>query len=191
MRITALITGLVLLAVSPANAVFIGFDSEPNDTTGTADPLISDDGDFNTPTCTLSADVGFGTLAAGNVDFYSVFIPAGCILTATTTPLSPFGSVPDTLLAMFNPALIPGSTNDDAGNHVNGTGSNRGSTIRFLSLVSQTYQVGVTGFLDSDFNGTGHTQNGDYLLTVSITPEPATIGLLVGGLLIGLRRRVR
>jgi hypothetical protein len=187
MRITALIAGLILLAVTPANAAFIGFDVGANNTTATANPLISDDADFNNPVCALSADVGIGSLAVGDVDFYSVLVPAGCVLTATTTPLSPFGSVPDTLLGVFNPALL--AFNDDAGTNVNGVGANRGSTIRLLSTVTQVYQLGVTGFLDPNFDGVGHTQAGQYLLTVSVFPEPGTIGLLLGGLLLVARRR--
>ncbi|RIK68793.1 MAG: hypothetical protein DCC65_01285 [Planctomycetota bacterium] len=188
MRITALVSAIVLMAASSAQAVFVGFDVGANNTPAGANALISDDGDFNNPTCSLSADVGLGSLAAGDVDFYSVFVPEGCIVTAITTPLTPFGNVPDTLLGAFDPGLALLAGSDDAGSDGNSAGPVRGSAVRFLSLVTGTYYLGVSGFPDFGFTG-DHSEGGDYLLTVSITPEPSTLGLLAIGALALIRRR--
>ena len=181
------------MTATSANAVFVCFDTVPNNTQATAQPLVSNTADWNSASCRLSADVGMGSLAApaggvGDVDYFSLVLPAGCIVTAITTPLSPFSSAPDTLLGGLDAALAPYGTNDDAGTDSNGAGTRRGSAIRFLTTAAGTHYMRVTGFNDTGFAGQ-HSQAGDYLLTISVTPEPATLGLLLGGLVFFARRR--
>lgn len=193
MRITALVTALVLLAASSANAVFVGFDTAGNGTQATADPLVSNTLDWDGSSCALSADVGMGSLAAGDVDFYSITIPNGCILTAITTPLEVYPSVPDTLLGMWD-SLGFVNGDDDAGadgDTASGpVGPTRGSAVRYLnnSGGAETHYLAVTGYPDFSFDGS-HSDAGAYLLTISVVPEPATIGLLAIGALAMIRRR--
>lgn len=193
MRITALITGIVLMAATSANAVFVGFDSAGNSSQGTADLLVSNTPDWNAGSCALSADVGLGSLAAGDVDFYKLTIPNGCLLTAITTPITGYPSSPDTLLGVWD-SLGLANGNDDAGDDADWqsgvVGPTRGSAIRYLnnSGAAQMVWLSVSGFPDFNFNG-AHAEAGNYLLTISVTPEPATLGLLVGGLVFFARRR--
>lgn len=188
MRITALITALVLLVVAPANAIFVGFDTGANNTIAGANPLVSSNADWNAGNCNVSADVGLGSLAAGDVDVFSVVLPAGCVLTAITTPLSPFGTTPDTLLRITKAAGVTLVANDDAGSDGNSAGPVRGSAVRYLADESVTYYIWVSGFPDFGWTGS-HVEAGNYALTVSVVPEPATLALLAGGALCLLRRR--
>jgi hypothetical protein len=179
MRIKVTAAIAVLAFASSAFAVFN--ESEPNDTILTADPIAL--------TCSpASADIGFGALVPADHDIYSVFVPSGCILTAITTP---YGSLPgnfsspDTLLAVLNPGGALIIENDDAGTDGvggGGVGPVRGSAVRYLNTgPDDTYYLRVRGFLEN--------QTGPYALTVSLFPEPATIGLLLGGLAFAARRR--
>lgn len=193
MRITALITGIVLMAATSANAVFVGFDTGGNQTLATADVLVSNTADWNDGSCALSADVGMASLSAGDVDFYKLTIPAGCILTAITTPLDVFPSSPDTIMGVWD-SLGLANDNDDAGDDAawstGPAGPTRGSAVRYAndSGAAQMVWLSVTGFADFGYTG-NHTESGAYLLTVSLTPEPATLGLLLGGLVFFARRR--
>lgn len=200
MRITALITGIVLMAATSANAVFVGFDSAGNNTLGTADVLVSNTADWNSGSCALSADVGMASLSAGDVDFYKLTIPSGCILTAITTPLDIFPSSPDTVMGVWD-SIGLANDNDDAGGDAawstGPAGPTRGSAVRYAndSGVAQMVWLSVSGYADFDFDGNDdfsggpHPESGAYLLTVSLTPEPATLGLLLGGLVFFARRR--
>lgn len=193
MRITALITAVVLMAATSANAVFVGFDGAGNNTQATAQVLVSNTADWNDAGCALSADVGIGSLAAGgDVDFYKLMIPNGCVLTAITTPLSGFPSSPDTLLGVWDGAGFVNGSDDAGGDGDSGgpVGPTRGSAIRYNnnSGVAQMVWLSVSGFPDFGWTG-AHGEVGDYLLTVSLTPEPATLGLLLGGLVFFARRR--
>lgn len=192
MRTTALVTAIVLAATTSANAVFVGFDTVANNTLATAQPLVSSTADWNAGSCALSADVGIGSLAAGDVDFFSLTIPNGCILTAITTPLEVFPAVPDTILGVWD-SLGFVDDNDDAGSDSDfggPTGPTRGSAVRYNnnSGVAQTISLAVSGFPDFGYTG-AHQEGGAYLLTISLVPEPATLGLLLGGLLVFARRR--
>lgn len=182
MRIKTLSAVAILAIASNAFAVFN--ESEPNDTTGTADPIALT---CNPP----SADIGFGELTAAGApgqDIYSVFIPSGCILTAITTPYSVNFSVPDTLLAVLDPGGALIIENDDAGTDGvggGGVGPVRGSAVRYQNTgPGATYFLRVRGFVGGPQPGVGN-----YALTVSMFPEPATIGLLLGGLALAARRR--
>lgn len=139
------------------------------------------------------ADVGVAQLGTNGTDrdWFKVRLFAGEDFTAITTPRNDntFNS-PDTMLALISTAgnsVL--ASNDDA----NGFGS----AVRFRITQTGDYYVAVTGFGAGDptqigtWTGTGsHGQVGDYALTLSTVPEPATIGALALGLAaIGARRR--
>jgi Bacterial pre-peptidase C-terminal domain len=160
----------------------------------------------------LGASIAVSALAAGggDVDFYSLTLSAGTVLTAMTAPVELLATgfhTPDTRLALFDGAGTLLLANDDAGSdpgeepHLTnpaftGLGSDNpptgavedvwGSGIRAQITTSGTYYLGVTAFSDADFNGSDdlvggdHTQEGKYALLVSI-PEPGTASLLAIG----------
>ena len=198
-RKTWLAAALAVAGLAPvANAALI-FDTEPNNTLATASAIVRVPG-------VQFADVGVATLGGpgGDVDVFSIPLAAGEIITIITTPMTiPDFDIPDTELAFASPAGIILDQNDDAGgeNPVGDLG--RGSAIRFQAPTTGTYFIGVTGFDDifsdsaalgqpfaSELNG-AHTQSGQYALTVSVVliPEPASLGVLAGLGVLGLRRR--
>ena len=204
MRSVKILAVLVLFAsAGVAQAEWIPFDVAPNNVLpGPA--LVSDIGQVNArfPTCGVASDVGLGSLAAGgaDVDFYSVSLPAGCIVTAITTPFSTPFSNPDTTLGAFAPGGgLPIIVNDDDSttNVPLPNQPNRGSAIRFITSVGGLYSFVVSGFsdglgadvFDGLVGGVGHGEVGNYALTISVFPEPGTIALLASGLLLIARRR--
>lgn len=165
------------LACVSALSQAVMFESEPNDTLATADMILrGGPGPMS--------EVALATLAAGpgDVDFYAIRLEAGETLTAITTPLgnATFTS-PDTFMALFDSS---GELrfNDDGGNGF-------GSAFRHTVTATGTYWIGVTGFGDRDFTGGDHLEAGDYTLTVSVVPEPATMTALALGAAALLRRR--
>lgn len=185
MRKNVLAAGLVLALAAVSQAAFTGFDTPTNQTPATADNLTNN-GTLRTLPCLLSGDSGIGTLAAGDVDFYRVDLTAGCFVNIETTAMTVFPSTPDTVMEVLNSALTQLAFNDDGGG-ANGS-PNRGSAIHLLVPATGTYYIGVSGFNDTGFTG-AHQQAGQYLLTVGVTPEPATLALLGAGLLVLARRR--
>lgn len=127
---------------------------------------------------------------APDVDFYSVDLFAGDILTAITVPLGLDFNSPDTLLAVYDAGGTQLVLNDDGGSDFapGGVGVPRGSVVRFLAPASGRYYVGVTGFNDSGFAG-AHSLSGPYGLAASIIPAPGATGLAAVGLLALARRR--
>lgn len=190
MRFTKFALAVALLVAAPAFGGF--FEVEGNNTPATAQ--------FIPLPCNASADVGIASLAAGggDVDYYAVFVPEGCTLTAITTPMASLPgsfSSPDTLLGVFTAggALIVGD--DDAGGDAadgNIVGPVRGSAVRYHvsagSGLGGIYLLGVSGFPDFNFGG-AHPEVGQYLLTLSLVPEPSTFALLGLGALSLIRRR--
>jgi MYXO-CTERM domain-containing protein len=158
------------------------FDHEANDTTATAQALtIAADG----------AQVGFGSLTGGDLDFFSIAANPGDVITAFTIPLdgvpnNNFGSV-DTILdirAADGSIII---SNDDAGGDAFGTASVspvRGSAVR--------YEVGAAGSVFLSVRGFGGEDAGNYALVVSVcsipTPGAASL-MMVAGLPLMRRRR--
>ncbi len=138
------------------------------------------------------ARLGFGTLTAGDLDYYVVNVNAGDIISAFTIPLGNLNNVnpnfaaPDTLLSVRGADGVAIITNDDAGADaigVGGVGPVRGSTIRYQALTSGQIFLAVAGFSGSDV--------GNYALAVSICniPTPGTLGLLGLAGLAAVRRR--
>lgn len=179
----AAITIAITLWVATAQAGFVEF--EPNDTIATATPLDI------TP---IGSDVGFLTLgpSSGDVDFFAIALSESDILTAITTPLGdvPDGfGIPDTAIGVFDGLGTLLLFNDDAGDD-SGDADEYGSAIRFLAPETAIFFIGITGYDDPDFLGSS-SEVGDYALTVSVVPEPATMVLLASCSLLVLRRRRR
>lgn len=196
-RNTWLAAVLAVAGLAPAASAALIFDTEPNNTLATASAIVRVRG-------LQFADVGVASLggAGGDVDVFSIPLALGEVITIITTPLAvPDFDIPDTELAFASPAGIILDQNDDAGgeNPVGDLG--RGSAIRFQAPVTGTYFIGVTGFddINADSGAIGqpfaahvngsHTQSGSYALTVSVVPEPASLAVLGGLALLGLRRR--
>jgi hypothetical protein len=181
MRIRLIAASAVLALASNAFAVY--YETEPNDTIATATPIFL--------TCAPpSAEIAFGTLAPGDVDFYAIHIPRNCILSAITTPFGTIPanfSAPDTLLGVVSPGGALIIEDDDSGTDgigAAGVGPVRGSAVRYMNTgADDVYYLRVRGFLNQ--------QSGPYALTVSLFPEPATMGLVLGGLALIARRRSR
>jgi len=210
MRVTSLVAAIVLLVGSAAQAEWIPFDVEANNTPATANPLISDIAIVNArfAACSPASDIGLGSLAAGGADvnWYKIDLPGGCIVTAITTPYEEAPgtlAVPDTTLGAFGPGGFIVS-DDDAGSDLGGInpGNARGSAIRFITTVPGTYFFAVSGFNDGvsgidpvlfdglASDGFPHGEVGRYALTISVFPEPSTLVLLgLGGLALIRRRK--
>ncbi|MEK6644598.1 MAG: PEP-CTERM sorting domain-containing protein [Planctomycetota bacterium] len=203
MRVKSLIALLVLASASVARAEFVLFDSPGNNGIATADPLVSDIGIVNARLagCSASSDIGIGSLAAGggDVDYYSISLPAGCWVTGITTPVDPAFFTPDTTFAAYDNAGNEIVWNDDAGTNSSGNAFG-GSAWRFETTYSGIYYVAVSGYADGvlnatpmdgldDFTGGPHVEQGTYGLTISVFPEPSSLALIGLGAVALLRRR--
>ena len=135
-------------------------DSPGNSLVSSADPLGLSGVDAVSAVCELDA-------AGADLDYYSVSMAAGDILTVATTPLVPFGNAPDTVAGIFDSTGLSIITNDDAGTDLGSGLAVRGSVLRFVAPAPGTYYVGVSGFPDFSFTG-AHTEAGLYHLVVSL-----------------------
>lgn len=171
-RLLALM-GLATLA-SVAGAVIV--ETEPNNTFAQANVIARGSAPW--------ADVGVMSLTAGggDVDFFSIRLLQGEFITIITTPIEDPYTDPDTMLALFDDNQQELAFNDDAG-------SGFGSAIRWQATYTGTHFIAVTGFGDRQFTG-NHSEDGAYILTVSIVPEPATLVAIGAGLAaLAARRR--
>ncbi|NUL81345.1 MAG: PEP-CTERM sorting domain-containing protein [Armatimonadetes bacterium] len=169
---------LAVAAMVASHSFALIVESEPNNDSTTADSIVRGAAPWS--------DVGVMGLNAGDVDWFTIHLNQGEILTVITTPMddtSPFFD-PDTMLGLFDAGLAELRFNDDAGGGF-------GSAVRWDARYTGKYYIAVTGFGDRDFNGSGHTEDGQYALTVSIVPEPASMVALGMGLagMLRLRRR--
>jgi len=171
-----LLLASMLAGLSVASQAII-FEFESNNTTGTANLINRGASPW--------ADVGQLSLSpAGDNDYFMFTLFAGETLTAITTPMQTQFSAPDTMIHLLDSGLVEVAFNDDAG-------SGFGSAIRYTALTSGTFYLGITGFGDRNFVG-NHTEFGDYVLTMSVVPEPGTmIALSAGAAALVARRRRR
>ena len=135
----------------------------------------------------------------GDVDYYSVVLPAGCWVTGITTPVDPAFFTPDTTFAAYDSAGVEIIWNDDGGSNSSGN-TFGGSAWRFETTYTGVYYIAVSGYADGalsslpmdgidDFSGVGHLEQGIYGLTVSVFPEPSSLALIGLGAVALLRRR--
>lgn len=184
-------TVLVVLAVAAVAAVPAFASSpipeiEPNNTFGTAQLI---DRALFIPTGSVSI---LGSVSPGDVDYFEIPLLAGDFVAAQLV-LRPGSPSSASVLGVFDPSGNFIGYDVDVPNVLAGVVSASGG---WRVAVSGYPDVGST-FLGDDgipFNGT-HSQNIDYLLTLSLVPVPEPGGLLalgtgVAGLLgYSVRRR--
>ncbi len=166
---------ILAVAVASVGAHAVLFETEPNNTPGTAN--------FIARGASPWADVGVMSLnPAGDVDWFIFDMNAGEYLTAITYPIADdTENNPDTMMALWDSNLNQLDFDDDA----NGFGS----AIRYHNVETGRYYLSITGFGDDNFTG-DHSEQGDYILTMSLVPEPATMIALAAGIAaIAARRR--
>lgn len=124
-----------------------------------------------------------GDLAPGDIDFFSVDVGSGWLVTASVfdfTPAEPFDN--DSLLGVFAPdGTLVDSDDDDGPGFL--------SSIHFFTDQPGTWTIAVTGFGDENFIGE-HEEDFGYKLVLGINiPEPASLSLLLLGFAGVVRRR--
>ena len=125
----------------------------------------------------IASSITQATLSPNDTQFYPLGeLNVGEVVFGITTPVSGLPNdfdMPDTDVAtFFEDDVGPGdlswlwlTANDDSEADNNVSSDSFGSLFRLEAKFQDRYTVGVTGF-DDFFEGTGHSQQGDYLLTM-------------------------
>jgi len=191
---------IVVLFLSPlamCDFIIPTWESEVNNTMATANnagPILD------------TTQGGICRLVAGDVDYFKVYLEPGYYMTAVATPMHISFTMPDTLMGLMDSQGTLLMWDDDSGadsGSQDGEEYGYGSLIQYLVQEAGTYYIAVTGFTgtdiaDKDLNFDGcndltgeiHVQSGYYTLIIGAyhLPEPATIGLIIFGMLLYRRR---
>jgi hypothetical protein len=164
----------ILIAIAaPASAQI---DSDPsNDTAAGGNTLF------------LPAGTGLSNVAdlageGGDVDFFNVPLLTGQVLLGMTTPLDnlPFDYLyPDTIASVMLGGGQFTFSDDDFSGVLPAEDDNYGSMFRFRASTAATYNIGISGYgdfeFDSDTSGGIHEEFGLYALTAGRV-NPAVLG---------------
>ena len=174
--------GVALLAC-PASAAII--ELEPNNTLATATTIV--------PGPVPWMDMGLVNLSVGggDVDFFEISLNLGELMVAGTLPLKTPYVTPDTVLGIYSSGGSLLTVNDDA------NATTKGSEVSWVAAYSGSHYIAVSGFDDMNFDGFSdsvggpHIEDGMYVLSVTVVPEPGPLVLLGGGVLVAVLRRRR
>ena len=142
-------------------------DNDPtNDTPGGADALVLGPGESLVNLAALGEpdnDVDYFSFALNQEDAL-----IGMITSVADLPVD--FDAPDVIIKVSN--SIPLIFNDDSGSRTNTPGgSSHGGVFRLLAPNTETFQIGITGFNDSEFDGKtsgeGHNKIGQYALSAA------------------------
>ncbi|MEM9353918.1 MAG: hypothetical protein AAGA92_12970 [Planctomycetota bacterium] len=139
----------------------------------------------------ISSSLQRETISPDETQFFSLgALEFGDVVFGITTPIEgvPFDfDTPDTQVATFftddvgpgdlSPFILTINDDSDADNNLDADNGNEGDSFGSLfrlEAMEDEFSVGVTGF-DDDFEGTGHNESGDYLLTIGHV-DPTSLG---------------
>jgi hypothetical protein len=141
-----------------------------------------------TPRTNLDSDAGTFTffVGGGDHDFIGIGgLLAGDVVTVLSTPMvdAPNFEMPDTIVGLFNSTGNVLCIGDDSfNNDLDDIPMGLGGLCRLEIPSDGEYFAGVTGFSAVPFDG-AHFEEGEYLLSVTVLPEPGLPLQLASGLL--------